>query len=140
MSSLAPLLALPIAIYTLLIAILLLLLSPFYFCMKQGPLAARFHHFLAPSPRLELYLIFSVHDPETICIPDASNITRLIFANILAPTCAVAIAVAAWVAAVFWTYTAILENPDGKEDRDDGREAMLVVRGWWERWLLQGLR
>ncbi len=50
-----------------------------------------------------------------------------------------AIAVAAWVAAVFWTYTAILGNPDGKEDRDDGREAVLAVRGWWERWLLQGL-
>ncbi len=139
MSSLAPLLSLPIALYTLLITIILLLLSPFCFCMKQWPLTARFYHFLSPSPRLELYLIFSVHDATTFSSPSTGNVIRLILANIFTPIYAMAIAVAAWVAAVFWTYTAILGNPDGKEDRDDGREAVLAVRGWWERWLLQGL-
>ena len=59
--------------------------------------------------------------------------------NVLAPIYAMAIAGAAWVAAVFWAYTAILGNPDGKEERDDGREAVLAVRRWWERWLVQGL-
>jgi len=139
MSGLAPLVALPIALYTILVTILLLLLSPFCFCMKQRPLTARFHHFLSPSPRLELYLIFSIHDSGAMSNPDASSVVRVIFANIFAPIYAVAVAVAAWVVAAFWTYTAILGNPDGKEDRDDGREAVLAVRGWWERWLLQGL-
>lgn len=45
-----------------------------------------------------------------------------------------AIAVPTWVAGAFWLYTAILGIPDGREDRNDGREAVLAVRGWWERW------
>lgn len=51
-----------------------------------------------------------------------------------------AIAASAWVGGVFWFYTAILGNPDGKDERDDGREFVLTVRGWWQRWLIQGLR
>lgn len=140
MSILAPVLALLISIYTFLTAVFFLLLSPFYLCMKDQPLTAHFHRFLSPSPRFELYLIFSIHDTETALYNGAGNVARLVVANILAPIYAIAIAVAAWVAAVFWTYTAILGNPDGGEDRDDGREAVLAVRGWWERWLLLGLR
>lgn len=63
----------------------------------------------------------------------------LVLVSILSPLYAMAISVATWVAGVFWFYTAILGNPDGRENRDDGREAVLAVRGWWERWLVQAL-
>ena len=63
----------------------------------------------------------------------------LVLVSILSPLYSMAIALATWVAGVFWFYTAILGNPDGKEDRDDGREAVLAVRGWWEKWLMQSM-
>ena len=63
----------------------------------------------------------------------------LVLVSMLSPLYAMAIAVAAWVAGAFWLYTAVLGNPDGREDRDDGREAVLAVRRWWERWLIQSL-
>jgi len=31
-------------------------------------------------------------------------------------------------------------NPDGTERRDDGADAVLAVRNWWERCLLNALR
>lgn len=64
---------------------------------------------------------------------------ELVLFFLLSPLYSMAIAVATWVAGVFWFYAAILGNPDGKEDRDDGREAVLAVRGWWERCLIQSL-
>ncbi len=64
----------------------------------------------------------------------------LVLISMLSPLYAMAMALATWVAGVFWFYTAILGNPDGKEDRDDGREAVLTVRGWWERWLIRSLK
>ena len=68
------------------------------------------------------------------------NIAILFVVNILAPLYAIFVAISAWVAGVFWVYTAILGNPDQKEERNDGREAVLGVRNMWERWLLQGSR
>ena len=50
----------------------------------------------------------------------------------LSPLYSMAIAVATWVAGAFWLYTAILGIPDGREDRSDGGEAVLAVRGWWK--------
>lgn len=63
----------------------------------------------------------------------------VVLVSMLSPLYAMAIAVATCVAGVFWFYTAILGNPDGREDRDDGREAVLAVREWWERWIIQSL-
>lgn len=67
------------------------------------------------------------------------SIITLILMNILSPLYALFIMFAAWIGGVFWFYTAILGNPDGKEDRDDGREAVLSVRAMWERYLVWGL-
>ena len=140
LSTLAPILALPLALYTLLIALLLILVFyPLRFCTSQWPSPTSFHRFLSRPPLLQLGLISSPHETSTAHNLTINRIVTLVVVNVLSPVYAIAIAGAAWVAAVFWAYTAILGNPDGKEERDDGREAVLAVRGWWERWLVQGL-
>ena len=139
LSTVAPLLALPLALYTLLTATVLLLLLPLRLCIPTYPSPNCFYHFLSPPSTYQLSLIFSSYEKDSINDPRTRSIIKLILFNIVAPIYAVAIAAAAWVAAIFWSYTAILGNPDGKEERDDGREAVLSVRGWWERWLVQGL-
>ena len=139
LSTVAPLLALPLALYTLLMATVLLLLLPLRLCIPTCPSPNCFYHFLSPPPTYQLSLIFSSYGKDAINDPRTRSIIKLVLFNIVAPIYAVAIAAAAWVAAIFWSYTAILGNPDGKEERDDGREAVLSVRGWWERWLVQVL-
>lgn len=128
------------AIYTLFTATLLLLLSPCFLLLKQRPISTRFYRFLAPPPEYQLGLIFSTYETNSTTYHTGHSLAILVLVNTFAPFCAVAIAASAWVGGVFWFYTAILGNPDGKEERDDGREFVLTVRGWWERWLIQGLR
>ena len=64
----------------------------------------------------------------------------LILLNLLSPVYAVAIALSACVAAMFWFYAAILGDPGGRDGKDDGRAAVMGVRGWWERWLERGIK
>lgn len=60
----------------------------------------------------------------------------LIAISVASPIYAFAIAVASWVAAVFWFYAMILGDPNQSGQREnDGRTAALGVRRWWERWL-----
>lgn len=139
LSALSPLLAIPFAIYTLLLCMLLLLLFPLCFCLKQSPICARFRYMLSPLLRFQLRLVYSSYDIGDTVHSETIGIMVLVFVCMFSPLHAISLAVVTWVAGIFWFYTAILGNPDGKEDRDDGREAILAVRGWWERWLLQGL-
>jgi len=64
----------------------------------------------------------------------------LVAISIASPVFAFAIAVASWVAAVFWLYAMILGDPNQSGVREnDGRTAALGVRRWWERWLQTAL-
>ena len=118
---------------------LLLLLFPLCFYLKQLSLCTRFRRLLSPLLVFQLGLIYSSYEADDRVQISISGNTMLVLVSLLSPLYAVAIAVATWVAGAFWSYTAILGNPDGKEDRDDGREAVLAVRGWWERWLIRSL-
>ena len=102
-------------------------------------MCACLHRFLSPVLSLQLELVYSSHNIAEPVPSDTSGTVVLFLVFVLSPLYAVAVAVATWIAGVFWFYTAILGNPDGKEDRDDGREAVLAVREWWERWLVQSL-
>ena len=118
---------------------LLLLLFPLCFYLKRLRLCTRFRRLLSPLLVFQLRLIYSSYDADD-CIQIATeSITMLVVVSLLSPLFAVAIALATWVAGAFWSYIAILGNPDGKEERDDGREAVLAVRGWWEKWLIRSL-
>ena len=69
----------------------------------------------------------------------------LVLVNILSPVYALGICMAAWVAAGFWFFAAILGDPNVKDENergkdDDGRTAVMTVRRWWERWLMRGLQ
>lgn len=64
----------------------------------------------------------------------------LIIVHLVAPLISVGVAVAACITGAFWIFTSIMGNPDGTERRDDGADAVLAVRNWWERCLLSAIR
>ena len=63
----------------------------------------------------------------------------LIAIHVASPLVSIGVAVAAWVSAAFWVFAVIMGNPDGTERRDDGRDAVLAVRNWWEGFFLMAL-
>lgn len=139
LSTLSPLLALSMALYTLLMGALLLLLFPLRLCSKQSHIGIRLRRCISQLAVFQLGLVYSSSDIGDPVPSKTSGIIVLVLVSLLSPLYAMAIALATWVAGVFWLYTAILGNPDGKEDRDDGRDAVLAVRGYWEKWLIKGL-
>lgn len=64
----------------------------------------------------------------------------LIFMHVASPLISMGVAVASWVTAAFWVFTSIMGNPDGTERRDDGADAVLAVRNWWEHCLLKATK
>ena len=125
-----------ICLYTLLVSTTLIMLIPLNICVTRKPLRQQISDQLLPALHLQLQLIYSSCDTTTL--PCTS---LLVLVSVLSPVYAAAIAVAAWVAAVFWAYAGILGDPDGLGlAHDDGRTAVLRVRRWWERWLERAMK
>lgn len=103
---------------------------------------------MAPSLKIHFGLIFAHLLDETY---SSYSLPLLVLVLALAPLVSLAIAIAAWTAACFWFFTAIIGDPDGVEsegrnerllkERDgDGKTAILTVRKWWRKWLVRALR
>lgn len=164
LSALSPLVSLIACLYAFMATLLVLVLSPLCLCVTSHPIQVNFQRFLSPPLRLQLRLIYSTFN-DVGGEPSSSSSNRivklptmLLLVNLFAAPYAMGICVAAWVAAGFWFFAAILGDPNWKNktttttaittntttggvDRDDdGRTAVMSVRGWWERWLVRGLR
>jgi len=64
----------------------------------------------------------------------------LILVQAVSPLISVGIAIAGWIAALFWVFALVMGNPDGTERGDDGKAAVIAVRNWWEGRLLSAVR
>ena len=140
LSFLSPLLTVIISIYALVATTILLFLSPLLlFPNHRKRLAFTFSLLLALPVRLQLRLVFSWTSEEKFH-PENGKPVRLALIGIFSPIYAAGIAVFAWVTAGFWVTAAVLGDPDGTDNRDDGRAAVLGVRFFWKKWLTWGLR
>jgi hypothetical protein len=90
--------------------------------------------FLSPPLNLQLHLIYS-HSAATEYSP-----AMLVVVHLFAPIVAMGVAIAACTAAFFWFFSAILGDPAGQDGHNDGKETLLGVRNWWDRWLSRALR
>lgn len=64
----------------------------------------------------------------------------LVLIHLTSPFLSMGVMLASWVSAAFWLFALMLGNPDGTERRDDGRDAVISVRNWWERYLLHAVK
>ncbi|KAF2190880.1 hypothetical protein K469DRAFT_558844 [Zopfia rhizophila CBS 207.26] len=111
-----------------------ILLSPFRLFTKRTPLGSQITTFLAPPLNLQLHLIYSYSSSTDYSPP------LLVVIHLFSPIVAMGVAVAAWTAAFFWFFSAILGDPAGQDGHNDGRDSILGVRNWWDRWLSRALR
>ncbi|KAI9849042.1 MAG: hypothetical protein M1837_005933 [Sclerophora amabilis] len=133
LSLLCPLVSLVCFLWTGFTVLVLVLTWPLYAFCNTTPFGALIIRNLQPLHALQLRLVcssppFSVDDVDLTPPYVAHRLALLLIAS---PVLSVGVAVASWVCASFWLYNLILGNPDGKDRKNDGRAAVLAVRGWW---------
>ncbi|OJD35968.1 uncharacterized protein BKCO1_1400019 [Diplodia corticola] len=134
LSGFACLVSFAISLWTLFAVVIAALLQPLRFCSMRPNYREQLVDFLSPSLRLQFRLIYSAP------LSSMYNTPLLLIVCLLSPFVAIGVAIAAWISASFWIFAAIIGDPGPMDDHNDGREAVLTVRAYWESWLLRALR
>lgn len=126
------------ALYTLIMLVLVLFALPFRICQSTWSVKQQLISSLAPFLRAHLRLL---------CSPSLGRGSRqeyrpffLVLTLLAFPFASIGVSIAAWVSACFWIFAAMMGNPDGTERGDDGRAAVMGVRGWCEKQLLRAVQ
>ena len=138
LSALDPLHSFASCLFTLVVTFGLLLATPIRLVHKQSSFGDQVIRTVAPlfKHHLEMMYASSVdHAYEWDFRPG-----MLVLIHLTSPIISVGVAVASWVNGAFWVFTSIMGNPDGTERRDDGADAVLAVRNWWEGCLLKATK
>ncbi|KAF2135115.1 uncharacterized protein K452DRAFT_293462 [Aplosporella prunicola CBS 121167] len=123
-----------IFLWTTVAIILAALLQPLRFCSMRPDYREQLVKFLGPPLNLQFRYIYA---PP---VSSMYNTPLLLMVHLLSPFVAMGIAFAAWISAAFWIYAAIIGDPGSRDGHNDGRESVLMVRSYWERWLLHAVR
>ncbi|KAF2808880.1 uncharacterized protein BDZ99DRAFT_488727 [Mytilinidion resinicola] len=118
-------------LWTLLAIVITCILQPLRFCSFRPSFNEQLAIFLAPPLNQQLRLI------QSRARPNRYSASMLVIVQLFAPFVAVGVAVASWIAAFFWFFSAILGDPAGQDGHNDGRATVMAVRNWWERWLVR---
>ena len=115
------------------------LTQPIRLCAKRPSFGQQLAGLLGPTLNLQLRCIYTPLPPYAN--EDASYHTfMLVMVHILSPFLSFVMMFAAWVLAVYWVSSAMVGDPAGQDKRDDGKETVLGLRRWWERWLMRSVK
>ena len=125
-------------LFTIIVVIGLVILTPLRMCQKEASFSTSLIRTVAPVFRHHLQMIYapSVKNAHTFDFSPSA----LVFVHFFSPILSVGVAFFSWIAAVFWLFALIMGNPDGTEKRDDGRATVIGVRNWWEKYFLNAIR
>ncbi|KJY00173.1 hypothetical protein TI39_contig340g00033 [Zymoseptoria brevis] len=127
------------AIWTLISLVLTTLTQPVRLCARRPSFGQQLSGLAGPALNLQLKSIYTPLPPHA----DEDTSYRagtLVMVQLLTPFASLGMMVAAWVAAVFWLASAVVGDPAGMDKRDDGKETILTLRDWWEKWLVRCIR
>ena len=129
-------------------------LSPFHLCSPKSKTTStdsrtndtfslRLTHTLSPVYRAHLRYMHAtsikrIHNDNLDLKPKS-----LVFVHVVSPFLSIGVAIAAWIAALFWFFELIMSDtssPGSAGVEDDGRHYVLMVRNWWEKFHLLALR
>ena len=122
------------------IALVITALSqPIRLCARRPTFGQQLAGLLGPTLNLHLRCIYTPLPPYAN--EDASYHTFMLAAvHILSPFLSFVMMFAAWTLAVYWVSSKIVGDPAGQDRRDDGKETVLGLRRWWERWLMRSVK
>jgi hypothetical protein len=118
--------------------VITMLTQPIRLCAKRPTFGQQLGGLLGPTLNLHLRCIYTPLPPHAN--EDASyNSPVLFLVHIISPFASFCMMFAAWTLGIYWFVSAIVGDPAGQDKRDDGRESVLSLRRWWERWLMSGM-
>ncbi|KAK4555561.1 hypothetical protein LTR86_007314 [Recurvomyces mirabilis] len=124
------------AIWTFMSVIITSLTQPVRLCAKRPTFGQQLSGLLGPALNLQLKCIYTPLPPHAN--DDRSyHPWKLLMVHMTSPFLSLGIMFMAWVLAVYWVSSAVVGDPAGMDKRDDGRETVLGLRGWWERYLMR---
>ncbi|KAF2207851.1 hypothetical protein CERZMDRAFT_91663 [Cercospora zeae-maydis SCOH1-5] len=128
-----------IAVWTIISLFITVMTQPVRLCARRPTFGQQLGGLVGPALNLQLR---SIHTPLP---PHADEDTSyrpgmLVLVSLLSPFLSMGMALAAWVAAIFWLSSAVVGDPAGMDKRDDGRETVMALRKWWEKWLIGSMR
>ncbi|KAI6799425.1 hypothetical protein KC363_g1267 [Hortaea werneckii] len=119
--------------------ILTLFTQPVRLCARRPSFGQQLGGLLGPALNLQLKSIYTPLKPHAN--EDMSyHSFALVMVHILSPFLSFVLMFVAWVLAAYWLVSAAVGDPAGMDKRDDGRESVLSLRGWWEYWLMRCVR
>ncbi|KAM3419408.1 hypothetical protein BST61_g5337 [Cercospora zeina] len=127
------------AFWTIISLVITIMTQPVRLCARRPTFGQQLGGLVGPALNLQLRSIYTPLPPHA----DEDTSYRpgmLVLVMLLSPFLSVGMALAAWVAAIFWLSSAVVGDPAGMDKRDDGRETVLVLRKWWEKWLVGSMR
>lgn len=138
---------------------LLTLLTAFRLCSTRAPLSSQLTTYLGPTLNLQFRMIyssaaisasrsrslFSTNVTAATAIADQPyDALMLPIILILSSVLCLPVAIASWIAAIFWFYAAVIGDPTPNGASIvglcDGKATVMGVRNWWERCLVKSLR
>jgi len=138
------------ALWAFFVSIICLLLQPFAFILPPLSPTTKLISLISPPLRFQLNRIYHLTPKGSKYSP-----VLLVIILLLSPLFSIAIAIASWTAGVFWIFACLIGDPEGadsglqdrrtsleciKDERNDGRESVLVVRSWWRAWLTKAIK
>jgi hypothetical protein len=124
--------------WTLISLIITILSQPVRLCARRITFGQQLSSLLGPALNLQLKAIYTPLPPHA----DEDGVFHpgmLVFVHLVSPLLSIGVAIAAWVVAAYWLMAGIVGDPAGMDKRDDGRETVLGLRGWWENLMLKGI-
>lgn len=114
------------------------LTQPIRLCARRPTFSQQLAGLLGPTLNLQLRCIYTPLMPHAN--EDGSYHSGMLFVvHLLSPFLSLAIMFASWVLAIYWLCSGVVGDPAGQDKRDDGKETVLGLRNWWERWLMKGV-
>ncbi|KAF2768601.1 hypothetical protein EJ03DRAFT_253311, partial [Teratosphaeria nubilosa] len=124
--------------WTCLSLFITVLSQPVRICARRLSFGQQLAGLLGPALNLQLRCIYTPLPPHAN--EDTSYHTpMLITVHMLSPFMSLGVMFMAWVLAAYWLCSAILGDPAGMDKRDDGRDTVLGIRRWWEKWLMRSI-
>lgn len=113
--------------------------QPIRLCARRPTFGQQLAGLLGPTLNLQLRCIYTPLSPHAN--EDGSYHSVMLFVvHILSPFFSMAVMFASWVLAVYWLCSGVVGDPAGQDKRDDGKETVLGLRNWWEKWLMKGVQ
>lgn len=125
-------------IWTLISLVITTLSQPVRLCARRITFGQQLASLLGPALNLQLKSIYTPLPPHAN-EDGVFHPGMLVFVHLVSPVLSIGVVVAAWVVAGYWLMAGIVGDPAGMDKRDDGKETVLGLRGWWENLLLKGI-